>query len=335
MSLKRIAEKVGVSVSTVSRVLNDDSPTCASKALKDRIWQAARDLDYAPNQNARKLRTGAETARSRRVTVVMTRANAMKEDPFFYELVRCTEIELCAFGCTVGGLVAADDMPAGDKVPEILSGSDGVIILGRCPEYLPKGVRKVTNNIVGVSRNPRNFEMDEVVCDGGKAAETAISHLLDLGHKKIAYIGDCSNEDRYVGYNESLIRHMLPIDYDIIVPTVQTMSGGQGAMESLMGKQNFTAVFCANDITALGALKALKKRGREWENRISVISIDDIEEGRLSSPMLTTVSVPVRDMAHSAVMLLLDRMNGGHRTSMRVELPCSLIKRDSSFPPRR
>ncbi|MBQ9980230.1 MAG: LacI family DNA-binding transcriptional regulator [Oscillospiraceae bacterium] len=333
MSLKSIAQKVGVSPSTVSRVLNDNSPTCASRELKDRIWQAAKEEGYTPNQSARTLRTGSKNRQSR-VTVVMTRPNALEEDPFFYELCRCVDIELCAAGCEAGEMVCAEGLSA-DDLANKLSGSDGVVIVGRCPENLSRSIKKVTGNIVAVSRNPRDFDMDEVVCDGERAAELAMNHLLDLGHRKIAYIGECTNEDRYVGYCESLIRHNLHMDYDIIVPCEPSLSDGRDAMEKLLARGSFTAVFCANDIIALGAMEALKIRGREVQGKISVISIDDIEQGRRQSPMLTTVSVPLRDMAHSAVMLLLDRIKGGHKTSMRVELPCALIKRESCFTQKR
>ena len=83
----------------------------------------------------------------------------------------------------------------------------------------------------------------------------AVEYLISLGHTKIAYIGDCSYESRYVGYCETLINHLLPIDYRIIIPTNQTEQEGSDAMRVLSGTGESTAVLCANDITAIGVLK--------------------------------------------------------------------------------
>ena len=168
-----------------------------------------------------------------------------------------------------------------------------------------------------------------MVCDGAKAAAMAVEHLLELGHRKIAYIGDCSYESRYVGYCESLIRHNLPLNYRVIFPTDQSEEAGFQAMEKLLAGDEVTAVLCANDISAVGALRAAK--GRRGKG-VCVIAIDDIDQAQETRPMLTTVRIPREDMAHMAVALLKDRMAGGHRECLRVELPCRIMHRESVWP---
>ena len=157
----------------------------------------------------------------------------------------------------------------------------------------------------------------------------AVEHLLELGHRKIAYIGDCSYESRYVGYCESLIRHNLPLNYRVIFPTDQSEEAGFQAMEKLLAGDEVTAVLCANDISAVGALRAAK--GRRGKG-VCVIAIDDIDQAQETRPMLTTVRIPREDMAHMAVALLKDRMAGGHRECLRVELPCRIMHRESVWP---
>ena len=318
MSLKRIAQMVGVAPSTVSRVLAGQS--CASQPVRDAIFQAAHQLGYQPNQAARQLRAGGSEHQKRsRAAVVLARIQALEDDPFFLELYRALETELYGQGLDFGGILReGDDLKA--------AGADGFLILGRCSERLLLAIRGLTANAVGLWRNPLNFEVDEVVCDGAKAAALAVEYLLSLGHRQIAYIGDCSYESRYVGYCETLIRHSLPLNYRVIFPTDQSERAAHEAMEKLLQGGEVSAVLCANDISAVGALQAAQGRSAR---KVCVISIDDIDQAQNTRPMLTTVRIPRQDMAHMAVALLKDRMSGGHRECLRVELPCRIMKRES------
>ena len=181
-----------------------------------------------------------------------------------------------------------------------------------------------------------NFNVDEVICDGKKAAELAMKHLISLGHKNIAYIGDCSYESRYIGYCNSLISNNIPLNYAWIKQTNQTGEEGEHALlELLETSSEFSAILCANDITAIHALKVLKEKYGKSNGKISVISIDDIEESQYTSPFLTTVHIPREEMAHMAVTLLLDRIAKKHTETIRVEFPCRIVNRCScyEFPP--
>jgi DNA-binding LacI/PurR family transcriptional regulator len=324
MSLKEIARIVGVSPSTVSRVLNGKSGSCASRPVRDAIFDAAAALNYRPNQAARLLRTGEkDREKPLRAAIILARIRSLEDDPFFLELYRALKEELYLQGFRDAGLLREEEDFSRAK-------ADGFLILGRCSDALLGAVRTVTRNVVGVWRNPLNFELDEVVCDGAKAAAMAMEHLLALGHKKIAYIGDCSYESRYVGYCETLIRHNIPINYQIIFPIRQHRQAGYEAMEKLLAGGQATAVLCANDISAVGALAAQKSsRARR---KPCVISIDDIEQAQETRPLLTTVHIPRRDMAHMAVLLLRDRIGGGHRECLRVEFPGRLVERESVWP---
>lgn len=319
MSIKKIAALCGVSPSTVSRVLNNTSPSCASAAVRDKVWQAARQLNYTPNQHARQLKSGG-AQKSPRIAVLLARIHSLDDDPFFAELLRKLEEQLFAAGCTLCQCLLADDLP------QLQQEVDGLLILGRLEEQLLQQVRRVTPNLVSISRNPLNFEVDEVVCSGKQAASLAMDYLLQQGHKKIAYIGDCSDEDRYVGYCETLIKNNIPLDYQLIRPAESNRAEGAAAMQGLLEQGKMSAVLCANDIIAIGALELLLQQKKP---RPAVISIDNIEAAQSCKPLLSTVDIPRGEMAHLAVMLLLDRINNGHREFTRVELPCRLIKRES------
>ncbi len=331
MSLKKIAAMTGVSVSTVSRVLNNTSSTCASKQLQDKIWKAAREIGYCPNEAARTLKKGGKAQEKFHIIIVMARVTA-DEDPFFAELLRCLEIELLQQEAAID-----DVIHAGEHSQEDFTRANGIIILGRCSSALLKQISDKNKNIVGIWRNSMNFSIDEVLCDGKKAAKLAINHLLSLGHQKIAYIGDCSYESRYVGYCDILFQNNIPLDYELIQQTNQTRRETEAAFQKLMesrrtGKTDFSAIFCANDYTAIHVLELLSRQKPGIRNSISVISIDDIEDAQNTTPFLTTIRIPRREMAHMAVMVLMDRIQKGHTDALRIEFFGRLINRDSCRP---
>lgn len=333
MSLKQIAAMVNTSVSTVSRVLNNTSPTCASKELQDKIWAAARETGYRPNEAARALKKSTETAKKAlpHISIVLARISALEDDPFFSELFRNLEVELMKQKAAIDHVIYADE-----SFPQDLSRSSGVVILGRCSRKLLNHISSLNQNIVGIWRNPMDFDVDEVVCDGKKAAELAMKHLFSLGHQRIAYIGDCSFESRYVGYCDMLIRNNIPIDYDLIKQTNQTQAEAKAAFlglleDKLAGNTDFTAVFCANDNTAISVLEQLHLKKRQLKQPVSVISIDNIEASQNTQPFLTTIHIPRNEMAHMAVKLLLDRIAKEHEEVVRIEFPCHVIQRGSCF----
>lgn len=327
MSLKKIAEAVGVSPSTVSRVLNNTNPGCASSELREKIWEVARELNYMPNVNARNLKTGKSDAIQRRkIAVILTRFDSLDKDPFFRELFQSIEASLLANACMLQFLVSADNLDFSS-----LKVIDGIIILGRCSEEFLTRLKKYTYNIVGVDRNPTDYKMDEIICNGKTAAMKAMEYLLALGHRKIGYIGDCSFESRYVGYCETLINRNIPINYSYIYSTDQSYEGGYHAMCELRA-QDMTALLCANDISALGAMKAMSEMGGSNSRKgkkLSIVSIDNIAESMRSSPLLTTVDIPKEEMGRMAVTILLDRIGHKHSEYLRIEFPCKVIERDS------
>lgn len=318
MSLKEIAQRTGVSVSTVSRVLNNKPGSCVSAGVRRQVWAAAQELGYRPNLNARNLKIGTVEPVSPTVSVIVAR-----EDTFFSECLNSIACELLSNRFQLGDTVCIEGNPS-----PVLPESDGYVILGKCPEELLRACQRRTEHLVGIWRNPGALPVDEVVCSGQKAAQLAMEHLLDLGHRRIAYIGDCSYENRYVGYTEALTNHQLPLIYQLICNTPQTRADGERAMTGLLHQGEATAVLCANDEVALGALQALKQHRRRGIP-ISVISIDDIPDAQRAR--LTTVHIPWQDMAHMAVCLLADHFSGGHTEYVHVELPCRLIERDTCY----
>ena len=163
MSLKKIAQMTGVSPSTVSRVLNNVSSTCASKEVCDKIFEAAREIGYQPNENARNLKkSSGDTKPHRHISIVLARIKDLQDDPFFYELFRNLELSLFENQTIIDHVIYAEeknsqtyskDTKRTKGILKDISDSQGVIILGRCSEKLLDEIMSFNSNIVGIWRN--------------------------------------------------------------------------------------------------------------------------------------------------------------------------------------
>lgn len=347
MSLKEIAEKVGVSTATVSRVLNNPAYKCSSPELRDKIWKLAIEMNYVPNESARNLKKGItpEKEKTYYIHVLMTRMDVSRSDPFFTELLRVIESEIHKQSCILSKVMylsvfSNDGKCRSENLDQIIEGMydeseekcHGLLIVGKCNKNALKKLRNKYKNVVSINRNSTNNEVDEVLCDGYKVASTAVEYLIQLGHKRIGYVGECHNEARYRGYTDTLERYHLEWEENYVVETKQTEAEGYKVMERMIQSGDYpTAIYCANDITAVGMLKCLKK----FKNLYyvpSIIASDDIEEAQYTKPMLTTVRLPREEMGKFAIYLLLDRINGGHKSVVRTELEGKLIVRSSCIP---
>ena len=158
----------------------------------------------------------------------------------------------------------------------------------------------------------------------------AIAYLAKLGHTKIGYVGDCHNESRFMGYQAAMTTFHLSPDIDYIFDTTPNEANGIAALEYFSGLADPpSGIYCANDILAVGMLKALSRR-RSKIYSPSIISNDDIDAAQYTKPMLTTISLPKNEMVRFSLMLLLDRIKGGHRIISEVE--GTLIIRESCRP---
>ena len=344
MSIKKIAEKAGVSPATVSRVLNNPNYKCSVSGLRDKIWKTAIEMNYVPNEAARNLKKGVSAKQEKTwyINILMTRTDSSTTDPFFAELFRVIESEIHDKNCILSKVwymsVFSDDRKCRrENLDRLIDGMydevegkrDGLIIIGRCNKEALKKLNKKYKSVVSVNRNSTNYEVDEVLCDGKKIAAAAVEYLISLGHKNIGYIGQCHSEDRYNGYLETLKKHDLDVIPEYVIETKQTEAEGYEAMEKFFQSDDMpTGIYCANDISAIGMLKCLNK----FRNRYympSIISSDDIQEAQFTRPMLTTVSLPKEDMGKFALYLLLDRLKGGHSGIVRMELEGRLMIRNS------
>ncbi|MCD8018282.1 MAG: LacI family transcriptional regulator [Clostridiales bacterium] len=347
MSIKEIAALVGVSPATVSRVLNNPSYRCSSPEVRDKIWRTAIEQNYVPNEAARNLKKGIYVKNDKTfyINVLMTRMDESQSDPFFTEILKVVESEIHENICILSKVwympafssdrecsAANFDRMIKDMLGEVKGRGDGLIIIGKCNAEALKIFNERYRGVVSINRNSTNYKTDEVLCDGKKIVSLAMEHLISLGHQDIGYVGECQNEARYEGYLTTLQKHGIKFNPAYVFETKQTEMEGFECMSKLMHMKNRpTGIYCANDITAIGMIKCMNVHKNVYYHP-SIISSDDIEQAQNMSPMLTTVRLPKEEMGKFAILLLLDRLRGKHKSIIRMELEGKLMVRESCSP---
>ncbi len=335
MTLKDIAARAGVSISTVSRVINSSDTKAASPEIQEKIWSIVRETGYTPNSAARSLKLGENknniVKETRGLACIVARSQNAIDEPFFLDLSRSLEKEAFKHGYVLRYTFSAFDLNSSNTFNIISSTKvDGVVVLGRFNPNLSGFLKKHYKNIVYAGLNSIDCNYDQVICDGYRASLAAVKYLVSLKHSDIGYIGETISEVRYKGFCDALKESNLPINHQNIINTQLSTDGGyNGAKKLLNNKTRVTALFCANDITAIGAMKAIKEAGMRIPEDISIISIDDIDMAQYVSPMLTTVHIPINELGGIAAKTLIDRIEHGHSLPIKIDIPFTITKRES------
>jgi DNA-binding LacI/PurR family transcriptional regulator len=337
MTLKDIARQAGVSVTTVSRVLNDSSNTFASEKVRQRIWEIVQKTGYSPNPNARNLKMGNVSGKrkpSMAIACFLARSRTPDENPFFAQITRAIEQAALQFGYAIPYYFTQLDNANQTTLNRILDTEvDGAIALGRFSSAkVAQSLSSHYKNIVYTGLVGAANDWDQVICDGYEAAKAAMRYLIDAGHRHIAFVGETERECRYQGYLEALNEAKIPI-----IPSLTSSCATHGVegyrhTRLLLEKAQVTptAILCTNDNTALPALKCLLEMGYSVPKDISIMGIDDIMMSSMVSPMLSTVHVPIPELGQIAIKTLISRINKEHTLPMKIVLPYQLVIREST-----
>ncbi|WP_304943856.1 LacI family DNA-binding transcriptional regulator [Vallitalea guaymasensis] len=344
VTLKEIAKKAQVSISTVSRVINNDTNKPASKETQDKVWKIVRELGYVPNQNARNLIKGQESiienTNTRAIGCIFTSTKDTYNDPFFSQIARGIQDEVSKRGYILGYSFSSCDMSFSSLYNNLTSNPvDGAVILGRFSEDVLNFLKQNIKNIVYTGVNYVDAGFDEVICDGYKGAMAAVEYLISLNHRDIGFIGSTKelenvvNEHRYEGYLDTMNKQEIPVKKEYIQDVELSTADGFTGMDNMikrLGRDKLpTAIFCANDLVAIGAMKALHKNNIKVPEDISIIGLDDIELSEYVTPGLTTIKVPKVELGKFAVKMLIDKIENGHTLPVRVNVPFTIIERES------
>lgn len=335
MTLKEIAARAGVSVSTVSRIINSPDDSFARREVRDRVWAIIKETGYTPNLSARELKQGKSKVQSisaGSLACILGRTKTLDDNPFFAQLSRVIEQQAMERKYPVRLSYSIFDVKAAPTLEKIEAAHvDGAVVLGRFSEGAIDFLERHYKNIVYVGRNKISMPWDQVLCDGYEATQIAMEHLIAYGHQRIGYIGETANEVRYQAYREMILKHRLDGNRRLVCETPHSSEGGYRGADLLL-KADVplpTAVFCAADVSAIAALRRFTEAKIRVPDQLSIISMDNIEMSGYVSPMLTTVGMPVMEMGNIAVQTLIGRIQKQHKLPLKVYLPNRLILRES------
>ena len=318
----------GVSVATVSRVMND-SPNVLP-ATREKVLAAIKELDYHPNRLAKQFRT----QRTNYVLVLLPRLG----DSFYSEILRGIESVALGAGYHVFIANTGNNPELAKYGYELLvqKQNDGIIDFSAClpKEYMEEIATQ--NPVVVACRYLVNANVPNVTIDNLAASREMTDYMLNLGHRRIAYIGGNTElalyRSRLYGYRQALEERGIPVDERIVCSADPEIRGGfDAAMQLLRTGETFTAIVTSGDTLAVGAIKALQERGLRVPEDVAVCGFDDIELSSLLSPSLTTVRQPRDLIGRQSMEKLLGRISGkDENPSEQIVLPYELVIRASS-----
>ncbi len=337
ITIREVAARAGVSVSTVSRVLSGaESPIPIGEETRQRVLQAAKDLSYRPHPGARLMRSKTSPT----LGLVLRGA----EEPFLAQLARHIRIAARASSYeTALAYVEADSDPA-LRISDLMMAlryCDGLLLAGDLPadEEDIRRLRRMGWNIPVVlvcGGVPLLGESASIAADNHAGAWMALDYLASLGHREIAFLGGgCGGalQERQNAYAEFMQQRFGPPRPRDIQPASNSLEGGRQGMAALLAlPQPPTAVFASSDQVAIGALQAAFECEVRVPQDVSLIGFDDIPNAAYTPPGLTTIRQPVDALGQQAVELLEGLMRGERRPTeggRQIRLATQLIIRKS------
>ncbi len=326
-----VAARAGVSVATVSRALSGD-PKRVSAPVLQRIVDAAEELEYVPNNLARNMRAGS----TRILGLIISDIG----NPFFTAVARGVEDVAQHHGYSLV-LSNTDENPGREAASLSVMAAEraaGVIIATTNENGASlRRFRDTGMAIVAIDRHIVDLPTDSVVVDNESASYEAVTHLVRLGHRRIAIVGGPSDADtarqRSQGYERALHEARIEIQPELVRRGDFRETAGLTMTRELLDLADPpTAIFTVNNLTTIGVLGALRERGIAVPSGISIVGFDDLPTGELLQPPLTVVQQPTYRVGSRAADLLIRRLREPTAAVKEVVLAARLIVRGSTAP---
>lgn len=334
--LKDIADRVGVSISTVSRVMKNDANRSVSDETRKKIWETAEQLGYRTLRPAKKKKAEAKTAY--RIGCVVAIPQNKYNNPYFSVILEGIEKELAASGMRLEFVYSIEKETDTEQLQALVKEHqiDGMLVVERIDPEAYRWIKTNVRAVVGVDIADR--EVPVVSYDREAAAKEAVNHLIEQGHRHIAYIGgseykdDFRAEKRFLGYQSALKDAGLPIDDEWVIDVKWDV-----ALSYELTKQAFannaqrpTAIFAASDMMAIAAMRAATERELKIPDDIAFFGVDNIEISEFTSPPLSTIHVPKLEMGMFAVKLLIDYLENQYEIAVKMVIPYRCLLRHST-----
>jgi LacI family transcriptional regulator len=326
-TMRDVAARSGVSLKTVSRVVNGEPGV--SSALAQKVRDAVEELDFRPNVGASSLRrTGGRTS-----TVGLLLEDV--SNPWSSTLQRAVEDVAIPRGVMVFSASLDEDPDRERELARAFSNrrADGLIIAPASTDqsYLESELRAGTA-IVCIDREAHGLPVDSVLATNATGSLEGVRHLIAAGHRRIGFLSDRSGiataQQRYEGYRDALQTAGLDLDPSLVVHDLYDGAIADGAVTSLLTRANPpTALFTAQNLVTIGAARALRRLGAE--HRVALVGFDDFPLADLVTPGITVVAQDPTSIGRIAATVLFERIAGDTRPPATHIVPTTLIRRGS------
>ncbi|MBV7505563.1 LacI family transcriptional regulator [Bacillus sp. sid0103] len=341
--LKDIAEYVGVSISTVSRVIQNDQTRNVNQETKAKIWEAVKELGYVPNQHARNLVTKKEKKSNIRTMKIGWVANPRQAEinPYFAKIYTGIYDTLTANDYTLIS-ITKDELENEALLLNTIHdlGIEGLLLIDRIDDSLIDYIQQ-TIPLVGLDFFYTDKNMAVVDYNRVAAIKMVVQHLVSQGHREIGFIGGGVNENfedlfaeyRFKGYQSAMKEAGLAVRPDWVINTKWKMENSYEEMNQLIKRDSAhlpTAMVCASDMMAIAAMRAVIENNLRIPEDIAFFGVDNIEMGKYSTPQLSTVEIPKYEMGRMAAKTIMEMAEEKIKLPIKLILPFELVLREST-----
>lgn len=326
-SIKDVAREAGVSIATVSRVIN--KVDVVNEDTKKRVNEAIEKLNYSPNIVAQSLKT----QRSRSIGILVPDISSQ----VYPEIVRGAEDVANMYDYSIILCNSDFDIQKEKKYIKVMKEKmvDGLLYMSSSldPEIL-EYIKDINMKTVLVESTEDEKILPSVTIDNRQAAHEAVKLLIDRGHKKIAYIGIKKERrnawaKRYDGYVDALNEAGIPVDESLCFYGDLKAPTGYNGINTILEMNKVDAVFCGSDEIAMGVINGLRDKGIKVPEDVSVMGFNDIYEASIFYPKITTVAQPLYDMGSVSMRILVKKLRNEPSDQEHFVLPYQIIERDT------
>lgn len=332
-TIKDVAKKAGLSLSTVSLVINNKSHV--SKEKRDKVKKIISELNFHPQRSGRSL----ASQHSGNIGFILTEDHFSKSEPFYTRIFLGSEFEARQCNYYVLLTTVGFTVKETKDVPRFLleSNVDGVIIAGKIGSSWIDYIRQRNLPLLLIDFEKTGKGVSTVLIDNIAGAKLAVEHLAHGGHADIGFIGGDlehpSIAERYAGYRKTMTSLGFQLNDNIISitePDTQLVNGYRAAKRIFQNKSKApTAVFAANDAMAVGCIRYLKEIGKNVPGDVSIVGFDNVEIGFLSEPRLTTINVHREEIGSIAVKRMVEMIKVKSELKSRTVTNVELVVRES------
>ncbi len=332
-TIKDVAKAANVSIATVSLVIHNHKRI--SNETKQKVLETIAALNYHPSRSAR----GLVSKKTGNIGFILTHDHFLRTEPFYTQIFMGTEFEARENELYVLLTTIEPNFNEGDSLPRFIleRNVDGIIIAGKVPSLLIEKLGNYNIPIVFVDYYPANMKASVVAVDNFHGGMLATQHLIELGHRKIAFIGGDiehpSIRERYNGYKIALEKATIDVDENLINVEEDypaRINGYNAAKKIFTNTNDISAIFACNDAMAIGVIQYLKDIGKHVPNDISVIGFDDVVSENSITPTLSTIRVPKMEMGVEAMKLISSLIKDQNNSTKNVLVNVELVDRQST-----